>query len=61
MKRKDDSQSDGTLLERYMCRPRHLLLDNMTYTEFGMKCYMVCREESKPLRPREILEERHHG
>ncbi len=61
MKRRDDLQSDGTLLEWYMTRSHHPQLDNLTYTEFGMKCYIVHHDASKPLHWWEILEEHHHG
>ncbi len=61
MRRKDNSQSDGTLLEWYMSCPCHPQLDWMTYTEFGRQCYMVHHNASKPLCPWEILKEQHQG
>jgi hypothetical protein len=45
MARKDGSQFDGTLLVRYLARPHHPELDNLTYIEFWGKCRL---EQHKP-------------
>lgn len=56
MKRVNGSQSTATLLTRYLNRPPHPLLDNMTYIEFGTKCHIVTHDPNKPLHHLEILE-----
>jgi hypothetical protein len=61
MASEDGSESDGTLLVRYMSRPRHLKLDNMTYIEFGSKCRLERHEPDKPMHPLQILEDEHPG
>ena len=57
MARKDGSESDGTFLVRYMARPRHPSLDNMTYIEFGSQCRLVKHDPSQQMHPLEILED----
>lgn len=56
MARKDGSESDGTLLVRYMTRPRHPRLDTMTYLEFGAQCRLVTHDPEKELHELEVLE-----
>jgi hypothetical protein len=57
MARKDGSESDGTLLVRYMARPRHPGLDNLTYIEFGSRCRLVKHDPTKQMHILEILED----
>jgi hypothetical protein len=57
MARKDGSESDGTLLVRYMARPRHPDLDPMTYVEFGSKCRLEKHDPGKEIHALEILED----
>jgi hypothetical protein len=61
MARANGSESDGTLLVRYMTRPRHTELDNLTYTEFGSKCRLEKHDPTKPLHPLQILEDEYPG
>ena len=61
MKRKDGSQSDGTFLVRYLDRPYHPLLDNLTYADFGAKCHFITHNPTTPLHELEILETEHIG
>jgi hypothetical protein len=56
MARKDGSESDGTLLVRYMARPRHPDLDNLTYIEFGSKCRLEKHVPTQEMHPLQILE-----
>jgi hypothetical protein len=57
MSRKDGSQSKATLLIRYLTRPRHADLDNLTYVEFGSKCRLEKHDPDKHMHPLEILED----
>jgi hypothetical protein len=61
MGRKDGSESDGTLLVRYMTRPRHPDLDNLTYVEFGSKCRLEKHEPDKVMHRLQVLEDVHPG
>jgi hypothetical protein len=59
MKQKDGSQSDRTLLIHYLDHPHHPSLDDLTYLEFGAKCYLITHDLSKPLHESDVLEENH--
>lgn len=61
MPRKDGSESDGTLLVRYMTRPRRPELDGLTYVEFGSKCRLEKHDPDKDLHPLQVLEDEHPG
>jgi hypothetical protein len=61
MSRKDGSESDSTLLVRYMTRPRHPELDNMTYVEFGSKCRLEKHDPEQEIHPLQILEDEYPG
>ncbi|KAJ7362946.1 hypothetical protein DFH08DRAFT_1025440, partial [Mycena albidolilacea] len=57
MPRKNGTESDGTLLVRYLARPRHPELDNMTYVEFGSKCRLEKHDPDVDLHPLQVLED----
>jgi len=57
MTRKNQEQSNATLLMRYLDRPSHPRLDNMTYIEFGEHCHMTTHDASKPIHALEIVED----
>jgi hypothetical protein len=57
MARKDGSESDATLLVRYMDRPRHPRLDNMTYLDFGSQCRLIKHIPTDDMHPLDILED----
>lgn len=61
MARKDGSQSDATLLVRYLARPRHPELDNMTYIEFGEKCRLEQHKPDEDMHPLQVLEDEYPG
>jgi hypothetical protein len=51
------SESDRTLLVRYMTRPRHPAMEKMTYTDFGSKCRFEKYDPEKEMHPLQILED----
>lgn len=57
MARKNDSQSDATLLVRYLARPKHPDLDNLTYVEFGSKCRLESHDPNKEMHDLDVLED----
>lgn len=57
MARKDGSQSEATLLIRYLARPQHPDLDNLTYVEFGSKCRLEKHNPDKDMHPLDVLED----
>jgi hypothetical protein len=57
MARKYGSESDRTLLVRYMTRPRHPAMEKMTYTDFGSKCRFEKYDPEKEMHPLQILED----
>ncbi|KAJ7303427.1 hypothetical protein DFH08DRAFT_722225, partial [Mycena albidolilacea] len=61
MARKDGSQSDATLLVRYLARPRHPELDNMSYIEFGEKCRLEKHRLDEDMHPLQVLEDEYPG
>jgi hypothetical protein len=61
MARKNGSESDATLLVRYMARPRHPDLDSMTYVEFGSKCRLEKHDPGVEMHPLQVLEDEHPG
>jgi hypothetical protein len=61
MARKNGSESDATLLVRYMSRPHHPELDNITYVEFGSKCRLEKHDPDQPMHPLQILENEFPG
>lgn len=56
MARKDGSESDGTLLVRYMTCPRHPRLDKMTYIDFGAQCRLETHDPHKEMHELQVLE-----
>jgi hypothetical protein len=61
MARKNGSESDAILLVRYMARPRHPDLDQMTYIEFGAKCRLEKHDPDKEMHPLKVLEDEYPG
>jgi hypothetical protein len=57
MARKNGSQSDATLLIRYLARPKHPDLDNLTYVEFGSKCRLETHDSNKKMHELDVLED----
>jgi hypothetical protein len=57
MARKDSSESDATLLVRYMDRPRHPRLDNMTYLDFGSQCRLIKHIPTDDMHALDVLED----
>jgi hypothetical protein len=51
MARKNGSESDATLLVRYMSRPRHPELDDLTYVEFGSRCRLEKHDPDEEMHP----------
>jgi hypothetical protein len=61
MARKNGSESDETLLVRYLSRPHHPELENLTYVEFGSKCRLEKYNPDQPMHPLHILEDEFPG
>jgi hypothetical protein len=60
-KRRNHSESDATLLIRYLDRPIHPQLDDLTYSDFGAKCRLIPHDQTKNMHPLEILENENEG
>ena len=57
MARKNGSESDATLLVRYLSRPCHPLLDDLTYVEFGSQCRLEKHDPNEEMHPLQVLED----
>jgi hypothetical protein len=57
MARKNGSESHATLLVQSLSRPRHPLLDDLTYVEFGSQCRLEKHDPNEEMHPLQVLED----